>query len=213
MNDLTVPAPEVSSVQCAPVPPISPGAGPVSGIYAIRCLVNGKVYVGKSCGLIKRRQSHFRLLSSGKHPNKHLQSSFHKYGRDSFSFEVLELTPVELLSACEISWIQKLNSRDQQFGYNLDFGGAGGPRSEETKRKISAARKGIKLSPEAREKISRTLTGRRMPSDIRKKISGTMKGDPDMPARMAKARGCVDDGVRVSRLREALFVRGPLTHH
>jgi group I intron endonuclease len=60
------------------------------GIYTIKNKVNGKVYVGQSISLRKRKHDHFRALRTNTHYNTHLQSSWNKYGEDNFTFEVVE---------------------------------------------------------------------------------------------------------------------------
>jgi len=61
-----------------------------SGIYKIRNLVNGKIYVGSAVDFDKRKREHFNLLKNNKHVNKHLQSSWNLNGEDSFLFEIIE---------------------------------------------------------------------------------------------------------------------------
>jgi hypothetical protein len=50
------------------------------GIYQIRCLANGKVYVGSAADLRRRWGRHRRALSIGKHVNGHLQAAWLKHG-------------------------------------------------------------------------------------------------------------------------------------
>lgn len=69
----------------------------VCGIYVIRCIENQRAYVGQAINVGKRLREHRRLLSTGKHHNKHLQSSWSKYGADAFTFSVcLRCQPTEL---------------------------------------------------------------------------------------------------------------------
>lgn len=50
-------------------------------------------------------------------------------------------------------------------------------RSEETKRKISIARKGVKLSEETRKKLSEISRGRKFTEEHKRKISESQKGE------------------------------------
>lgn len=70
------------------------------GIYQIRNVVNGKVYVGSSVDLINRRSNHFRQLRKNIHHNIKLQYSYNKHGELSFVFEVVEFVdkPEDLIS-------------------------------------------------------------------------------------------------------------------
>lgn len=55
----------------------------------IRCEPIGKEYVGASVNIVKRIREHFYRLEKGVHRNRRLQSAYNKYGKDSFSSEVL----------------------------------------------------------------------------------------------------------------------------
>ena len=59
-------------------------------IYSIRNNINGKLYIGSAIGHYRRKAQHFYLLRRGLHWNKHLQSSYNKYGESIFEFIVIE---------------------------------------------------------------------------------------------------------------------------
>lgn len=116
-----------------------------SGVYQIRNRVNGKVYVGSSANMRKRRNTHFSDLRRGIHSNTHLQRAFNKYGEDSFIFEVLEICSVEDLEERETWWIRSKNANNREYGYNSRLrvdSNRGFRHTEETKRKISVNRRG-----------------------------------------------------------------------
>ena len=128
-----------------------------SGIYQIRNIVNGKIYVGQTTDLATRRYGHFRLLEENQSHNPHLQNAYNKYGKDSFVFEVLIFCDVDMLDRFEQETCNRLHPE-----YNIRkevTSNRGHKVSEETKRKISAKHKGIPKSDEVKEKISRTLMG------------------------------------------------------
>ena len=58
------------------------------GIYKITNIINNKVYVGSAVNVTYRFKTHKRLLKQNKHFNTHLQSSYNKYGKDNFKFEM-----------------------------------------------------------------------------------------------------------------------------
>lgn len=62
-----------------------------SGIYAIVNTISSKSYVGSAINLTQRKAMHFTRLRCNKHPSKHLQASFSKYGEAAFEFRVLEI--------------------------------------------------------------------------------------------------------------------------
>jgi len=62
-----------------------------SGIYQIKNLTNGRIYIG-SAKLFKTRYNHHIVsLRKGTHHNKFMQRDFNKCGEDSFIFEVIEV--------------------------------------------------------------------------------------------------------------------------
>lgn len=61
-----------------------------SGIYKITNIITNKCYIGSSCNIMKRKYNHFSSLKHNRHCNKHLQSSYNKYTKDNFIFEIIE---------------------------------------------------------------------------------------------------------------------------
>jgi len=61
------------------------------GIYHIRNNKTGIRYIGSSKNIKERWTQHISYLNRGCHHNNHLQKAWKKYGRKSFSFEVLKL--------------------------------------------------------------------------------------------------------------------------
>lgn len=77
-----------------------------SGIYQILNIKTGQCYIGQSINLLKRARSHLSRLKYNKHPNRHLQSSYSKYGSDSFEFrkiQNLEFNYLDLGEAIDIN--------------------------------------------------------------------------------------------------------------
>jgi group I intron endonuclease len=60
-----------------------------SGIYQIKALHSGEIYIGSSSNLEQRERDHFRFLRYGTHDNPKLQASYNKYGPENFVFQVL----------------------------------------------------------------------------------------------------------------------------
>ena len=126
-----------------------------SGIYALKNVVNGKRYIGKSENIEKRCLSHFNKLRRGDHVNAHLQASYDKYGIESFISEVLEQCTISKLNKREQHWISKLKTTDKKFGYNKTFGGTGGRLSADSLKKMADSLRGRRLSHQQRQAISR----------------------------------------------------------
>lgn len=96
-----------------------------SGIYRIRNLITGKIYIGQTTmHFIKRYWHHQWKLSNCSHDNKHLQAAQLKYGEENFVFEVLHvLKDGEDINKLEIEYIQFFDSDDGKHGYNIQHGG------------------------------------------------------------------------------------------
>lgn len=61
-----------------------------SGIYAIICKPNGKVYIGSAVSLNRRLKQHYKLLTRNGHYIWHLQNSWNKHGESAFEFTIIE---------------------------------------------------------------------------------------------------------------------------
>ena len=126
-------------------------------IYKIVCTISGKIYVGQT------RQKLSRRINGHKHSQKKfgVDAAITKYGWENFTVEVIEECPVESLDEREIFWIAELNSKVPN-GYNLTDGGDGALNpSEETRMKMSLAKKGCtswikgkKMTEEQKAKVS-----------------------------------------------------------
>jgi group I intron endonuclease len=62
-----------------------------AGIYLIRNLITGRVYVGQSINIANRWRQHCDALRKGKHKTPRLQQSWNKHGEAAFMFEIIEL--------------------------------------------------------------------------------------------------------------------------
>src|SRR5215468_7946604 len=80
-----------------------------SGIYRIKNVVSGRVYIGSAVNLPSRWKLHRSLLRRGKHHSRSLQRSWCKHGATAFVFELIE--PVDdrkRLIEREQFWINSL---------------------------------------------------------------------------------------------------------
>lgn len=147
-----------------------------SGIYQILNLVNGHRYIGSAMNLKRRKIEHWKSLRRNAHHNGYLQNAWNKYGEDAFEFVVIGTSPPEHLIRMEQRLLDDIKPE-----YNLSPT-AGSPlgvrRSEETRARMSAARKGRTYhSPEARAKLSAALKDRIFAPEHRAKISVALKGN------------------------------------
>ena len=117
-------------------------------IYKITNLMNNKIYIGQQ---YKDRPTY---LGSG----KLIRQAILKYGKENFKKEVLQkCNSTAELDKYEIYWIKELDATNREIGYNISEGGKvnrtmrgennptyGKKFSEETKQKMSKAKKGKK---------------------------------------------------------------------
>lgn len=133
------------------------------GVYAIINTVNGKRYVGSSTRSIRNRWRQHRLtLKANCHDNGYLQRAWNKYGEQVFDWQVLENCEPEQCLAREQFWIDELRSVKGPAGYNIcpTAGNSRGTKhTEETKRRMSALKRGKSQSPEAIENRRIATTG------------------------------------------------------
>lgn len=110
------------------------------GIYKITNSINGKIYIGQSVNIEKRKQCH-----KGAYNNSCISKAIRKYGFDNFKYEIVVVCPKQYLNMFETLYIKQLNTVVPS-GYNVQLGGAlnstGVICTEETKQKISKTKKG-----------------------------------------------------------------------
>lgn len=129
---------------------------------------NGKVYIGITCQAVHRR---WGRQGTGYRKQPIVYAAIEKYGWDNIHHEIIltDLTASEAKVA-EQALIKECNSLLHANGYNGTPGGdAKGPASEETKRKMSEAQKGRKLSEEHRRKIGLANQGRLQSEEVKQK--------------------------------------------
>lgn len=83
------------------------------GIYKIENLLNHKVYIGQSLHIEKRWQEHCRPSK-----NSVISNAIKKYGKNNFSFQIVEECDPSQLDEREVYYIQFYNSLTPN-GYNI----------------------------------------------------------------------------------------------
>lgn len=134
-------------------------------IYKITNLINNKIYIGQTT-----RPFHYRISEYENRIgcNQYLARSFDKYGFNNFKFEILDSSEtLDELNEKEIYYINKYNSRDRDNGYNIEYGGKNSIVSEETRKKLSDARKNIKQNKEWIEKRLESVNKKVIKIDLR----------------------------------------------
>lgn len=138
-------------------------------IYKTTNLLNGMIYVGKDL------KNNPKYLGSG----LLLLKAIKKYGKENFKKEILEVCSTkEILNEKEKFWIETLQARNREIGYNIAEGGHGGlTYDEETKKKISEQMKNRIVSEETKEKLSKSRKGIfKHTEETKEKLSKSHKG-------------------------------------
>lgn len=86
-------------------------------IYQIRCLLDNRVYIGKTINLSKRWKGHLSLVKTGK--GYWIHDAIRKYGLDNFVVEILKENATD---QDEIDLIHK----HRKNSFNIHVGGQGG---------------------------------------------------------------------------------------
>ena len=178
-------------------------------VYVIKNLVNGKVYVGQTKNLTKRKRKHFGVAKSG--DKRPLYAAIRKYGKESFLFEILEECDDILIEQREQFWIKQYDSFNTVKGYNLTSGGEHNVVSDETRQRLHEMNVG-ECNPfygrhhteEARHKIGEASKNRseqtrerisqsnkkhsKLHADVMRENCKRMWADPKHRARMSQDR-------------------------
>ena len=191
-------------------------------IYAHINKINGKVYIGQTC--YRNINQRWRHGEGYKH-SPHFYNAIQKYGWENFEHIILfeDICGYELADAIERELIQKYQSNNSEYGYNISSGGSyGRTLTDETKNKIriskigdknpnyqkspsyitrqrmSASHKGIKQSDEWINKRNRVgeqnaMYGRTLSKESKELISKKTKGGNNPSAKRCFLFSNIDD--------------------
>ena len=185
---------------------------PYGYVYKTTNLINNKIYIGQHKGMCIDKN----YLGSG-----HLFArAIHKYGRNNFKVEILELCDSkEHLDQREIYYINLYNSVNHDIGYNIAYGGQGGdlgpivrqrisehlknkPKTQEHRRRLSEANKGKHLSEDTKRKISEGNRGKTVSDETRKKMSDSAKSSNREWRCPNKGMLAITDGLNVRYIKK-----------
>jgi group I intron endonuclease len=134
-------------------------------IYRYRNKINGKVYIGQTIDIERRKIEHIKSSENGTGFAFH--RALRKYGYDSFEFDILHIVKEDepyfriRLDELEIKEIQRHHCLVPQ-GYNIAYGGQGGDngklvhawaQTEEGKQRIKKRSEDMKASKPRLHKI------------------------------------------------------------
>ena len=157
------------------------------GIYRITHVESGTAYIGRAARNFRIRWiNHRSNLRRGVHGNHHLQCAWNKYGEDAFEFIILEcIDDLTRLGEREQFWLDTYRTKGPVYniGTIADRPTLGYIHTEEARRKMSEARKGVPLSEEHKRNIGKANRGRPNPmlgckrsQETRRRISKALTG-------------------------------------
>lgn len=146
-----------------------------SGIYVIRHIESGRVYVGSSVRFSRRWAAHLRALGRGAHHSRVLQRAWVKYGARAFAFEIVErVDDSTMLLQREQHWIDTLRpafNACKTAGSQL-----GMTHSLAAREKMSSAQRGKNKTPEHQAAINAALKGRSLSAGCRSLLAEAQRG-------------------------------------
>jgi len=176
-------------------------------IYVVKCLANGKHYVGQAqlltgkdlrhYGTHGRWIGHLYEARTGRKTCRYLNHAIQKYGSDNFEVTPVLTCKIEDLTKYEDMFMELYNSMvDNGNGYNLRSAGRCGRASAETLKKKSESMKGEKhpqygkpIKDEVKKKISQT--------NIDKMVRYDKDGTTRLPKFMKYVNWATEEGYHI----------------
>lgn len=166
---------------------------------------SNKRYIGITSKSVNKRWNN----GLGYIKNDHFWRAIQKYGWNNFQ-HIIVAEKLSKQEACEleIKLIANYNTQDWEYGYNIMPGGETQILPESSRKKISEAKKGKKMSKEARAKMSEShkgkvscLLGTTLSDETKSKISKSLKGKKH-PHGATSPKQVVCEGVVFSSIEE-----------
>lgn len=152
-----------------------------AGVYKITNAVNDRIYIGSTKCFRIRWNSHARQLKQAKHCNKFLQRDYDKCGTDQFKFEILEVVAERDLRVLkEEQYLNKYYDGCVNCYNMCQAAVVSAPYKrvllEETRKKISLALKGHKISEKQKAALLAANLGKKTSVEAKQNISNALKG-------------------------------------
>lgn len=93
----------------------------ICGVYIIKSLESGRVYIGSSKRVRARIARHVKLLNNRKHHNDDMIGEWEKFGEDSFEFSLIEECNEDMLRVREFMWCKKYDVFNPLNGFNKNL--------------------------------------------------------------------------------------------
>ena len=149
-------------------------------IYKTTNKINGKSYIGQTIYSLRQRKHKHISAALSMRDTTYFHRALRKYGAKTFDWKILhECDTIEELNQLEIFYIGYYGTFGNN-GYNLTVGGKSGlvgfKHIDKSKRRMSEAQKGKKLSEETKRRMSKAKKNRVVSKEVRRKISEGRKG-------------------------------------
>lgn len=145
-------------------------------IYKATNLKNNKVYIGQTTeSLGSRKSKHYNKAFNNKF-NTYFLNALKKYDKNDFTWEEIDnANTLEELNTKEQHWIKYYNSNIHDYGYNSTSGGDYSIMTEETRKKISIAKKQYKFTDKHKKNISLKTKEGMASQEVKQKLSQIKK--------------------------------------
>lgn len=164
------------------------------GIYKITG-PNDSVYIGSAVNIENRWSVHKNALKNNKHHSKYLQNIWNKYGKDVFTFSILEVvedkTVLIDIEQKHLDFIFTVLPKSRIYNTTkYAYSTLGIHLSSSTKAKIALSKIGNKNSlgkmhsQETKDRISQTKKGRIATAETKLKMSIAQKGNKSHTGRI-----------------------------
>jgi len=144
-------------------------------IYLSKNLINGKCYVGQTKDFNQRVKGH--LLDAEKGKGFKFHAAIRKYGKENFSFEIIEECDDEIANEKEKLWIARFDAFTR--GYNMTSGGEFFEFSNEVIEKIRIANSN--LTDEQKYIRGSAFRGKTLSDDHKQKLREANLGKKPPP--------------------------------
>jgi len=174
---------------------------PFGIVYAAKNKITGKIYIGQTIVSLNERKGDHRRKAAIWESKSHFHSAIRKYGFDVFTWEIIDKAESrDELNHKEKHWIAFYNSANPSTGYNLTHGGDSFELTEEARKKIGDACRGIKRSEsfkahlrEIEKGAGNPFYGRKHTEETKKKNGAAHRGKKLRPEHVAKCLKCGSD--------------------
>lgn len=172
-----------------------------SGIYKITNMLDGKIYIGQSKDIEERWRRH-KSCARNEDKKTRLYQAMRKDGLENFSFEIVELCPIEQLNEREWYYICKFKTLEEKYGYNMST--KANLQKKFTKEQVEKAQDLLKNSTLTNKEIAQMFNASHTWVSLVNKGQLWYNENLDYPLRpvisnIKKEHYCLDCGVAISR--------------